>query len=111
MVTLVILCLHDSGIEKDHRKVVADYHALTKVEIGELLEMAKELNPVMESERVSQIKRRLTQGIMEMTCPPPVDGHVARRAFLMGKLFTSRRTDGVTPDLVNAFDLLLNWHE
>lgn len=112
MVQIIIPCKHESGEEKDHRKVVPDYHSLTRDEIKELLEMAKALNPVMETGKLSQIQVRLNQGIMGMTCPRPADSRqVANNMFLVDKLFTNRFAEGATPDLVDAFDSLLYWHQ
>ncbi len=111
MVTLVVLCQHDSGIEKDHRKVVPDHHPLTRDEIAELLKMAKGLNIVTQNDEFNKIQMRLNQGVMGMTCPPPTYGDVADKMFAMRRIFRKRFAEGPTVDMIDAFDSLLNWHE
>lgn len=112
MLQIVIYCKHGTGEDPDHSKLVPDYHPLSREEISQLLEMAKNLNPVKEWDKLAQIRVRLGQGIMGMTCPRPMDDRqVARNLFRMEKLFVKRHSEGATSDLVGAFDALLNWHE
>ncbi len=97
-----IPCLHDTGAEPDGTREVPDHHPLTRLEIAEILDAAKDET---DFRVVAGHQVRLAQGIVGYVCPRLIDGPVAMRERIVDHLFLDLRQFGSDPVLVDAL-----WH-
>ena len=94
-----IPCPHDTGAEPDHTREVADHNPLTRLEIAEIMEAARDER---DSCKVAGYQVRLSQGIVGQVCPRRIDGPVAMRGVIINELFVELRQFGADPVLVDV---------
>ncbi|MDQ1283717.1 MAG: hypothetical protein QG620_65 [Patescibacteria group bacterium] len=101
-----IPCPHEAYGDIPLDKDLPDYHPLTRSEIADLLNFARDHEN--DGIAVSKAQVRLIQGIPGMTCPRAIDNNVAEREARLSEIFVNRYRLGGTDDLVDAIEMLMS---
>lgn len=97
-----IPCPHEAYPSIPSHKTHPNHHPLTRDEIVELLDFARDHKEDVVA--VSKAQVRLIQGIPGVTCPSSTDDEVARKKAKLNQIFVDRFELGGAPDLVEVIE-------
>lgn len=100
-----IPCPHEANGSIPASRTLPNHHPLTGDEIAKLLDFARDHQG--DGFALAKVAVRLMQGVPGSVCPNTIDDEVARRRNEVNRVFIRRYKFGGTPDLVEAFEQIM----